>query len=49
MKTVKTPSRILSEIYETIRDLYAIGVVSEATMAQFDALCLIRSPTPKEG
>lgn len=36
----KTESAILAAVHETAADLHKAGVVSKATMREFDALCL---------
>ena len=44
---MKKNSRVVSEVYETVKGLQRAGVVSAGTMRQFDALCLPKAPVLK--
>ncbi len=41
---MKPASRIAGAVHETARDMYEAGAISEARMAQYDALCLVAVP-----
>jgi putative transcriptional regulator len=43
-------NRISEVVYETAKDLYAAGAITQITMREFNALCLPRVPsyTPKQ-
>jgi DNA-binding transcriptional regulator YiaG len=44
----KKPGRILISIHKTVVGLHKAGVIDEATMRQFDALCLAPSSASRE-
>ena len=44
-KKIKSKSRILETVHETVEDLYRLGFIDKRKMQKVDALCLV--PVPK--
>jgi putative transcriptional regulator len=42
--TKATPSAITRMVHSTAKDLFAVGAIDQATMREFDALCLPKVP-----